>query len=109
MYYFLLSAVNFVHFVGNLTSFKRDYVYMHDLPDAKTVMELLPLWFEDYNIHHPHKGLKMRSPREYRKKENKLEGVRFDGGTPSGNKIEIISKIKSQKVYLLAHSYTQDN
>jgi len=51
----------------------------------------------------------MRSPREYRKKENKLEGVRFDGVTPSGNKIEIISKIKSQKVYLLVHSYTQDN
>jgi len=29
---------------------------MHDLPDAKTVMELLPLLFEDYNINHPHKG-----------------------------------------------------
>jgi hypothetical protein len=26
-----------------LKTFKRDYVYMHDLPDAKTVMELLPL------------------------------------------------------------------
>jgi len=47
---------------------------MHDLPDAKTVMELLPLWFEDYNINHPHKGLKMRSPREYRMMQNKLEG-----------------------------------
>ena len=55
-------------------TFKRDYVYMHDLPDAKTVMELLPLWFEDYNIHHPHKGLKMRSPREYKMMQNKLEG-----------------------------------
>jgi transposase InsO family protein len=55
-------------------TFKRDYVYMHDLPDAKTVMELLPLWFEDYNINHPHKGLKMRSPREYRMMQNKLEG-----------------------------------
>jgi transposase InsO family protein len=45
-------------------TFKRDCVYMHDLPGAKTVMELLPLWFEDYNINHPHKGLKMRSPGE---------------------------------------------
>lgn len=57
-----------------IKTFKRDYVYIHDLPDAKTVMELLPLWFEDYNIHHPHKGLKMRSPREYRMMQNKLEG-----------------------------------
>lgn len=55
-------------------TFKRDYVSMHDLPDAKTVMELLPLWFEDYNINHPHKGLRMRSPREYRMMQNKLEG-----------------------------------
>jgi len=49
---------------------------LHDLPGAKTVMELLPLWFEDYNINHPHKGLRMRSPREYRMRENKLEGCR---------------------------------
>jgi len=26
-------------------------------PDAKTVMALLPLWFEDYNINRPHEGL----------------------------------------------------
>ena len=54
-------------------TFKRDYVNMHDLPDAKTVMELLPVWFEDYNINHSHKSLKMRSPREYRMMQNKLE------------------------------------
>lgn len=45
---------------------KRDYVYLNDLPDAKTVMAMLPVWFEDYNATHPHKGLKMKSPREYR-------------------------------------------
>lgn len=55
-------------------TFKRDYVSMNQLPDAKTVMEQLPVWFEDYNEHHPHKGLKMRSPREFRRSENKLEG-----------------------------------
>jgi hypothetical protein len=27
----------------------RDYVYPHVLPEAKTVTELLPFWFEDYN------------------------------------------------------------
>jgi transposase InsO family protein len=44
---------------------KRDYLYVNDLPDAKTVLAQLPKWFEDYNEHHPHKGLKMHSPREY--------------------------------------------
>ena len=48
-------------------TFKRDYVSTHVLPDARTVMELLPSWFADYNEYHPHKGLKMRSPREYRR------------------------------------------
>jgi transposase InsO family protein len=48
-------------------TFKRDYVSIRPLPDARTVMELLPSWFADYNEYHPHKGLKMRSPREYRR------------------------------------------
>jgi len=47
-------------------TFKRDYVYLNDLPDAITVMEQLAHWIEDYNETHPHKGLKMKSPREYR-------------------------------------------
>lgn len=46
-------------------TFKRDYVYIKDRPDALTVMSQLPNWFEDYNEHHPHKGLKMSSPRGY--------------------------------------------
>ena len=48
-------------------TFKRDYVYLNDLPDASTVMAHLAKWMEDYNNWHPHKGLKMQSPREYRK------------------------------------------
>ncbi len=48
-------------------TFKRDYAYLADLPDAKTVLEQLPSWFEDYNEHHPHKGLKMLSPKQYRR------------------------------------------
>lgn len=44
---------------------KRDYVHVTPLPDAVTVLELLAGWFEDYNTHHPHSGLKMRSPREF--------------------------------------------
>ena len=47
-------------------TFKRDYVYVNDLPDAASMLEKLAEWMADYNNWHPHKGLKMRSPREYR-------------------------------------------
>jgi transposase InsO family protein len=48
-----------------IKTFKRDYVYIHHRPDAKTVMAKLPHWFDDYNEIHPHKGLNMLSPREF--------------------------------------------
>lgn len=48
-------------------TFKRDYVAFGNLRDARTVMEQLPEWFEDYNEIAPHKGLRMKSPREYRR------------------------------------------
>ena len=46
-------------------TFKRDYVYVNERPDALSVLERLGEWFEDYNENHPHKGLRMMSPREY--------------------------------------------
>jgi transposase InsO family protein len=52
-------AEAFVH------TFKRDYAYVHDRPDAKTLFAQLADWFEDYNERHPHKGLRMKSPREF--------------------------------------------
>ena len=55
-------------------TFKRDYVHINPLNNAVTVMEQLPGWFDDYNSSHPHKALKMKSPREYRELVNKLEG-----------------------------------
>jgi transposase InsO family protein len=48
-------------------TFKRDYVYLADVWDADTVLDLIPAWFEDYNEIHPHKGLKMMSPNEFRR------------------------------------------
>jgi putative transposase len=48
-------------------TFKRDYAYLADLPDAATVLAQLPVWFADYNEHHPHKGLNMLSPRQFRR------------------------------------------
>lgn len=44
-------------------AFKRDYVYVHERPYAKTVMVQLEQWFENYNEYHSQKGLKMKSPR----------------------------------------------
>jgi transposase InsO family protein len=58
---------------ASVKTFKRDYVEVHDLPDAITVMGFLPKWFEDYNEYHPHKALKMKSPREFRRLTVKLE------------------------------------
>ena len=46
-------------------TFKRDYARLSILPDATTVIALLPAWFEDYNEVHPHSGLKFLSPREF--------------------------------------------
>jgi len=44
---------------------RRDYVRVSPIPDARTVLESLPLWFEHYNNLHPHKALGYRSPREF--------------------------------------------
>lgn len=46
--------------------FKRDYVNVNDLWTAESVFRKLPGWFDDYNCNHPHSGLKMMSPVEYR-------------------------------------------
>lgn len=46
-------------------TFKRDYVWVHRLDNARVVLEQLPGWFRDYNENHPHSSLKMMSPREY--------------------------------------------
>jgi transposase InsO family protein len=47
---------------------KRDYARNVILPDAETVLALLPAWFDDYNESHPHSGLRFLSPREFRAK-----------------------------------------
>jgi putative transposase len=44
---------------------KRDYVRVSPVPDAESVMRLLPGWLAHYNEVHPHKALGYRSPREF--------------------------------------------
>ena len=44
---------------------KRDYASTVILPDAETILALLPEWIDDYCEVHPHSLLKYRSPREF--------------------------------------------
>ncbi|CVI20401.1 IS2 insertion element transposase InsAB'; KpLE2 phage-like element [Agrobacterium fabacearum CFBP 5771] len=53
-------------------TFKRDYVSVNSIPDAKTVIAQLPLWFEHYNTLHPHKALGYRSPREFLNRQTEI-------------------------------------
>lgn len=53
-------------------TFKRDYVHANPLHNARFVLEQLPKWFEDYNEQAPHKALKMKTPREFRRLAAKL-------------------------------------
>jgi len=52
-------------------TFKRDYVWLGDLSSAVRVLEQLDAWFEDYNENAPHKALRMKSPRQYRREINR--------------------------------------
>lgn len=46
---------------------KHDDVAHMDKPDAPTALSRLAIAFEHYNERHPHKALKYRSPREFRR------------------------------------------
>lgn len=46
-------------------TFKRDYVYVSNVSSAACVLAQITSWFDDYNEHAPHKGLRMMSPRQY--------------------------------------------
>ena len=54
-------------------TFKRDYLRVNPLPDAQTALDQLAGWFEDYNENHPHSGLRMRSPRAFRRAQHTAE------------------------------------
>ena len=46
-------------------TFKRDYVRVNPIPDARAALAAIPLWMDDYNDVHPHSRLGYRSPREF--------------------------------------------
>jgi putative transposase len=45
-------------------TYKRDYIYVHDHPDAQPVLTPLSQGFDDYNENHLDNALRMQSPRE---------------------------------------------
>jgi putative transposase len=52
---------------------KRDYARVDLLPDARTVIKSLPLWFDHYNAVHPHSALRYQSPREFIARQSNRE------------------------------------
>jgi len=44
---------------------KRHYIQVTPLPAARTVLELIGGWIENYNNNPPNSGLKRRSPRKF--------------------------------------------
>jgi putative transposase len=56
-------------------TFKRDYADRMDRRDALTVLRQLDAAFEHYNEIHPHKALKMLSPRLFRRHRAQLSGT----------------------------------
>ena len=61
-------------------AFKRDYVYVNELWTAESVLRRLPEWFDDYNKNHPHSGLDMKSPLEYREAQQLKDLCTFNQG-----------------------------
>ena len=54
---------------------KRDYARVNPMPNARTVIDSLPLWFDHYNAIHPHSALRYRSPREFIAERSNHEAV----------------------------------
>ena len=81
-------------------TFKRDYAYVSELPSAAAVLPLVPLWMAHYNEAHPHRGLGMKSPREYRAavaKEGYLEPGPVAERRPTGQPGPSFSASESEK------------
>jgi transposase InsO family protein len=52
---------------------KRDYLRVTPCRTQGTALDQIAGWFDDYNENHPHSGLRMRSPREFRRARQPAE------------------------------------
>ena len=64
------TALNLIPCFTPVRSPESNGVCVNPRPDAMSVLQRLPEWFEDYNTIHPHSGLQMRSPREFISKQS---------------------------------------
>jgi putative transposase len=48
-----------------IRTLKRDYARVSAKPDARSVIDQLPIWLDHYNEVHPHRALGYRSPCEF--------------------------------------------
>ena len=63
-----------------VNTLKRDYVRVAPLPDAATVLGLVPGWITDYNTVHPHSACARQPSSAMRSTPAGLSGE--TGGTP---------------------------
>jgi transposase InsO family protein len=54
-------------------TFKRDYLRVNPVQSAASALTQIAGWIADYNDIHPHSGLRMRSPREFRRAQQPAE------------------------------------
>ena len=58
-----------------MRTIKRDCFSVNPSPDARTLIESLPVWFDHYNAIHPRSALRYRSPREFIAAQSNREAV----------------------------------
>ena len=63
-------------------TFKRDYIYIHDRPDAKMVMAQLNGWFNDYNNKYHSQVIKTKITQRIFSGSCRVTMAGFIGATP---------------------------
>ena len=78
---------------------KRDYAYLNDVSDAETVMNQLPAWIEDYNEVAPHKGLKMMSPRMFRRASSTVAEPAVRAGATGDGSVSTAPPLAAKEIH----------
>ena len=60
------------------------HLRVNPVPDSRTAFDQIAGWIDDYNGNHPHPGLRIRSPREFRGAHQSAEVSGQTGATPGG-------------------------
>lgn len=79
-------------------TFKRDYVRVSARPDARSVIDPLPIWIDHYNRAHPHSALGYRSPREFIDRSTREARQAFRGRQQS----DLTGRLAPQRLPLIS-------